>query len=130
MPWPIRAHYRQLCHPAHEELVVGALQGVLGLRPRVMVKTSPPMEITRRCDHQGRFEWLALVNHSGASGTAIHRPIPIHDIEIDINPLRPITSARLLSANQTLDHQTTNTHTRCTLPTLTHYEVLLLQYAD
>jgi len=130
MPWPIGAHYRQLCHPAHAELVVGTLEGLLGLRPRVRVDASPLVEVTHHRDRKGRFEWVGLLNHSGTSANAIHPPIPLHNIEIEIEPRRPITSARLLAAGQSLDIQTHRNHTRCTLPSLNHYEVLLLQYAE
>ena len=79
-PWDIGSHYEQQCHQGHASLVMGTIDLLLGLDRRLRVTTSPLVEVTHRIGNDGKFEWVALFNHSGQQGKALHRPIPMRDV--------------------------------------------------
>ena len=64
-PWDIGSHYEQQCHQGHASLVLGTIDSLLGLDRRLHVAASPSVEVTHRIGTDGKFEWVALFNHSG-----------------------------------------------------------------
>jgi len=128
----ISAHYEQQCHQGHANLVVGAIDGLLGLDRRLKVETSPLVEATHRLGRNGRFEWVGLFNHSGQRDKALHQPVPITDIKITLRPRTSVKSVHLLQAGCQLDFSTDNSPPKAevsiTVPQLNHYEIVLFEY--
>ncbi len=129
-PWDIGRHYERQCHQGHAGLVMGAIDSLLGLDRRLRVTTTPLVEVTHRAGQDGTFEWVALFNHSGQQGKALHAPIPIRNIEIDLKPQEDVKSIRLLRAGTTLPFsQRDRGRIAITIPQLDHYEIVLLEYS-
>ncbi len=127
----IGEHYVQWAHQGHAALLLGAIDGMLGLQRRALVTASPLVEINQRADQHGRFEWISLYNHTGQRGNALHMPIPIAGIRIDFMPQKPVGAVRLLQADRQLRF-TKREDGRITvvLPPLDHYEIVVFEYQD
>ncbi len=124
----IGTHYQAQCHQGHANLVMGAIDNVLDLERRLEVETSPLVEVTHQTSRDGTFEWVGLFNHSGQLNNALHAPIPVDDIRISITPVKPIKAVRLLSNGKKLRISKRKNRISMTVPTLKHYDVVLLQY--
>jgi len=125
----VGTHYGQQGHRGHAALVVGAIDGLLRLDRRLRVAASPLVEVTHRTDPAGRFEWIALLNHSGQIGKLLHAPIPIPGIRVSLRPAGKVASARLLRERRDLAiKMTEDRRIRLDLPPLNHYDVLLIKY--
>jgi hypothetical protein len=124
----IGAHYQEQCHQGHANLIMGAIDNVLGLDRRLDVKTSPLVEVTHRTSRDGTFEWVGLFNHSGQLNNALHIPIRIDDIRMSIAPVNPIKTVRLLSNGKKLRVSNRKGRISITIPSLKHYDILLLEY--
>ena len=128
-PFQIGAMYREWGNLGHPMLAVGTLDNLLKSGRRLKVETSPLVEATHRRDPKGRFEWIALYNHSGRLENSFHPPIPINDIEIILQPLKDVKTVRLLKDKQQLVFSVTkNGQVNVTVPELKQYEVLLFEY--
>ncbi len=125
----IGTHYQTQCHQGHADLVIGAIDHVLGLERRLNVKTSQLVEVTHRISHDGAFEWLGLFNHSGQLNNALHAPVPINNIKISLTSLRDVKTVRLLKDKQQLGFSVMkNGQVNVTVPKLRHYEIVLFEY--
>ncbi len=130
-PWDIGSHYERQCHQGHASLVMGTIDSLLGLDRRLRVTAPPLVEVTHRLASDGRFEWVALFNHSGQQGKVLHRPVPIRNIKIDLKPHRKVKAVRLLQAGSTRgSSQGGDGRILVTVPELGHYEVVLFEYAE
>lgn len=128
-PWEIASHYQRQCHQGHADLVLGAVDNLLGLNRNLRVQSHPLVEVTHRQDKNNRFEWVALYNHSGQRENAIHPPIPINDITIYLQPARRVRAVRLLKDMHQLGFSvTSNGQVNVTVPELKHYEIVLFEY--
>ncbi|UCC98931.1 MAG: hypothetical protein JSW66_03400 [Phycisphaerales bacterium] len=128
-PWEVGSHYQKQYHQGHANLVLGAMENLLGLRRSLKVECHPLIEVTHRKDSKGRFEWIALYNHSGQRQDALHAPIPMRDMEIHIKPGKPVHRIRLLKDTRELEFSVgPDSRVRLTVPELNHYEVVLLEY--
>jgi hypothetical protein len=127
-PWSIGAHYEQQCHAGHASLVMGTMDHLLKLDRRLVVTASPLVEVTHRAGRNGKFEWVSLFNHSGQRGKALHRPVPITGIRIELKPKKPVKCVRLLKAERELDFATdANGRVSVQVPRLNHYEIVLFE---
>jgi hypothetical protein len=129
-PWGIGEHYQRQCHQGHASLVMGAIDSLLGLDRRLQVAASPLVEITHRAGRDGTFEWVALFNHSGQRGDAMHAPVPMHDVAVTLRPNKPVERVRLLRGRKECLYQRRDGRLAVALPRLDHYEVVLFEYAD
>jgi hypothetical protein len=128
-PFGVGAHYERQGHPGHANLVLGAVDGLLGLDRRLRVTASPLVEVTHREDPHGRFEWIALFNHTGQRGNVLHAPLPVPGIRISLRPTRQVKSARLLRRGRDLALTTSDAgRIVIELPPLDHYDVVLIRY--
>lgn len=128
-PWGIGAHYEQQCHAGHASLVMGAIDRLLELDRRLAVAASPLVEVTHRAGRNGKFEWVSLFNHSGQRGKALHRPVPITKIRIELRPKKSVKSVRLLRADRELNFGTgADGRVYVQVPQLYHYEIVLFEY--
>jgi len=125
----IGAHYEQQCHQGHANLVVGAIDGLLGLDRRLKIDAPPLVEVNHRIGQNGRFEWVGLFNNSGQRDKAFHQPLPITEIRIELKPRKSVRSVRLLRAGRELDFsRDVNGVISVTVPQLNHYEIVLFEY--
>ena len=127
-PWDIGRHYEKQCHQGHASLVLGAIDSLLGLDRRLRVTAPPLVEATHRRTADDKAEWVALFNHSGHRGKAIHAPVPIRDIRIDLKPERNVKTIRLLTSGARLPLNYRNGRLHITVPQLDHYEIVLIEY--
>jgi len=141
-PWGVAAHYQRQSHQGHSNLVLAAMDNLLNLNRKLKVETSPLVEVTHRLDKNDKFEWVALYNHSGQRDNALHRPIPIHNIMINLQPAKSVKAVRLLknikqprtsqrsAASQSRIGFSTasNGSVLVTVPVLKHYEIVLFEY--
>jgi hypothetical protein len=128
-PWEIGSHYQQQCHQGHANLVLGAMQNLPGLKRNLNVESHPLIEVTHRQDSSEKFEWVALYNHSGQREKALHAPLPINNIKIDLRPARPVKAVRLLKGERELEFSAgLNGRLSLTVPELKHYEIVLFEY--
>ena len=116
------------CHQGHAELVIGAIDGVLGVDRMLTVEAPPLVEVTHRKSKKGDFEWVALYNHSGQLNNALHGPIAVSDIRISIKGDRPVKAVRLLSSGKKLRISKAAGRASVTVPRLGHYEIALFEY--
>lgn len=130
-PWDIGAHYKQQSHVGHASLVMGTIDNLLDLDRRIVVKASPLVEVAHRTGQDGKFEWISLFNHTGQRGIALHKPVPISGIHIDLKPQKSVKSVRLLKAGRELDFKTDpDSRVHVIVPQLDHYEIVLFEYKD
>jgi hypothetical protein len=127
LTFDVGAHYDAQGHPGHAALVMGAIDGALGLARRVQVTASPLVEINHRADPAGRFEWVSLYNHSGQRGNALHDPVPMAGIGVRFAPRRAVRAVRLLAAGREVPFQTRDGGIEITLPPLDRYEVVVFE---
>ena len=113
----------------HALLVRGALEGLLGLARSVIVEASPLVEVTSHASRDGRFGWIALINHSGQNGTAFHAPVPMAAIPVRFRAPKPIEALRLLRGNRTLRHTVREDGwISCVVPALNRFEIVLYEH--
>ena len=128
-PWDIGAHYKQQSHVGHASLVMGTIDNLLELDRRLVVEASPLVEVTHRAGQNGKFEWISLFNHSGQRGIALHQPVPISGIHIDLKSQKSVKSVRLLKAGRELDFKKSpDNRVHVIVPQLDHYEIVLFEY--
>ena len=120
--------YQKQCHLAHSNLVMGTIDNILGLDRRLKIETSPLVETAHRVSQDGQFEWIALFNHSGHIGNALHEPVPVQDVRISIKPVKPVKATRLLGSGEPLMISNQDDRLSVTVALLRHYDVLLLEY--
>ena len=128
-PWQVGAMYREWGNLGHPMLAMGVLDTLLETGRRLIVETSPLVEVTHRRDPKRQFEWIALYNHSGRLERSFHAPIPIRDVQIKLNIDRPVKAVSSL-ANQARLTRTKGPggESLFVLPELDVFEVVLLEY--
>jgi hypothetical protein len=130
-PWDIGTHYEQQCHQGHASLVMGTIDHLLGLDRRLIVTASPLVEITHRVGQKGKYEWVGLFNHSGQRGKALHEPVPITGIRIQLKPRKPVKSVRLLKTRGKLRFSMDSSgRVSVIVPQLDNYEIVLFEYKN
>jgi hypothetical protein len=129
LPFQLGSMYREWGNQGHAMLAKGLMTNVLASDLRLNVQCSPLVEVTHRADPDGRFEWIALYNQSGRLGNSFHKPIPIHDISIDLNTTRTVKQVRLLKDDTNLKIDTLSGNAiSVTVPELDVYEIVLVEY--
>jgi hypothetical protein len=128
-PWQIGQHYRKRSHHGHSTLIMGGLEGLLKLERSLTVEASPLVEVNRRMDTDGKFQWVGLINHSGQNGTAFHKPIPMRGIVLKLRNTEAIKRACLLRADRELKISTDEDGwVKCVVPELDRFEIVLYEY--
>ena len=129
LPFSIGKMYREWGNQSHALLAVGTLDNILDAGRRLRVETSPLVEVTQRRDPQHRFEWVALLNHSGHLLRSIHEPIPINHLTIQLEPKGRVNRIRSLTNNSTLTPIDIGLgRIEFELPRLNVFEIVLLEY--
>lgn len=130
MPFRIGEMYREWGNQGHSMLAVGTLDNLLETGRRLKIDCSPLVEATHRRDPRGRFEWIALYNHSGRLENSFHPPIPIDNVRLSLEASHPIKSVTSLTNGATLTrtHASSN-KSQFVLPRLNVFEVVLVEYS-
>jgi hypothetical protein len=130
LPFRIGAMYREWGNLGHPMLAVGTLDKLLQTGRRLRIDCSPLVEATHRCDPKGRFEWIALYNHSGRLENSFHSPIPIDNVRLSLRTRRPINSVFSLTNGSPLARTTKSAdEVEIVLPRLGVFEIVLVEYA-
>jgi hypothetical protein len=129
IPFEIGRMYREWGNQSHALVAAGTLNHFLDTEPRLKVDTSALVEIAHRKDARDAFEWVSLYNHSGHLENVYHPPVPIHDINVAVKPLRSVESIRSLSGGKELSYTSApDGWIRLSLPELDDFDVILIQY--
>lgn len=127
-PWRVGEHYERQGHPGHAALIMGAIDHLLQSSKRIVVDAPSLVEINHRSGKTGEFEWISLINHSGLLENVLHEPVPIRNITLQFKTSLQAKTARLLKANEQIPLQKMdNGWIRCTVPELSHYEIVLFE---
>lgn len=130
LPFRIGAMYREWGNLGHPMLAVGTLDNLLKTGRRLRIESSPLVEATHRRDPEGRFEWVALYNHTGRLENSFHRPIPIANIRLSLKPARRIEKAISLTSGAVLARtESREGEVDIFLPRLDVFDVVLVEYA-
>ena len=130
-PFQIGKMYREWGNQGHAMLATGVIKNVLASNLRLEVDCSHLVEVTHRKDPNGAFEWIAIYNHSGRLENSFHKPIPIRDIKIALEPRRKVKHVRLLKDGSTLSATLSPSGVlRATVPELQVFETILVEYQD
>jgi len=129
-PWDVGGHYARQKHAGHALLILGALEGALGLPRTMEVDASPLVEARHMAHAGGRFEWVGLINLTGQKDPAgFFEPVPVRDIAIRLRPRRDVASVRLLKAGMDIPlSRMDDGRIGCTVPKLGTYEVVVFTY--
>ena len=128
-PFQIGAMYREWGNLGHSMLAVGTLDNLLQTGRRLKIESSPLVEATHRRDPKGRFEWIALYNHSGRLENSFHPPIPIDNVRVSLKISRPIKRVTSLTNRTRLTPTAKSSdEMQIILPKLSVFEVILVEY--
>jgi hypothetical protein len=128
-PFRIGAMYREWGNLGHPMLAIGTLDNLLETGRRLKVDSSPLVEATHRRDPEGRFEWIALYNHSGRLENSFHPPIPIDNVRLSLRASRPVKKVISLARGSLLARPArSSTEVQVFLPTLGVFDVVLVEY--
>ena len=128
-PFRLGAMYREWGNMGHPMLAVGTLDNLLQTGRRLKIESSPLVEATHRRDPKGRFEWIALYNHSGRLENSFHPPIPVDDVRVSLKIPRPVKGVTSLTNGARLTPTATSSdRMQITLPSLSVFEVILVEY--
>ena len=129
-PFRIGAMYREWGNLGHAMLATGTLDNLLKTGRRLKIETSPLVEATHRRDPEGKFEWIALYNHSGRLENSFHRPIPIYNVRLSLKTLRPVKSVTSLTIGSLVAQAAESANdVQINLPRLDVFDVVLVEYA-
>lgn len=123
LPWDVGGLYHRHSLPAHAGLLRDLTEELLPLGRQVRTNAHPLVEISLM--KQGRRTLLHLVNLSGHSSTAYHPPVPMTDIQIDLEGR--FTKAVAARSRSNLKPRAHGSRTRISLPRLGDYELLILE---
>ncbi len=129
LPFRIGAMYREWGNHGHSMLAVGTLDNLLEGGRRLEVESSPLVEVTHRRGPEGKFEWIALYNHSGRLENSFHPPVPIRNIKLNLKPSASINRITSLTNGKSLSGaRTSSNEMRISLPRLHVFEIVLVEY--
>jgi hypothetical protein len=109
-------------------IVQTALNDLLDLEYEIKVDASPLLEISHLKSDSDDYTLIGLNNLSGQVGTAYHKPLPMHDIEVDVKIEKPVKNIQLLKSGKTVRVTNTNGMTSFSVAVLTEYEVVIVEH--
>jgi hypothetical protein len=131
LPFRIGAMYREWGNPGHPMLALGTLDNLLETGRRLKIEISPLVEATHRRDPEGKFEWIALYNHSGRLENSFHQPIPIDNVRLSLEAPRPVKRVVSLTSGALLARAMKSaSEVQIFLPSLGVFDVVLVEYAN
>jgi len=123
VPWDIGGLYYLHSSTGHSGLLADLIDRLLPEGRQLKTNAHPLVEITLM--RQGTRTMVHFINISGHSQTGYFPPVPMQGIQLDIKGR--YRQARTLKTPGTLQLTLSDNRTRFTLPTLTDYEVAVLE---
>ena len=125
IPWDVGGLYYRLSSLSHAGLVADLIDHLLPNGRQLKSNAHPLVEMTLMNQPKHDRTIVHFVNMSGHSGTAYFSPLPMRDIEVQVEGrFRQARSARL---NRTLSLSTAGMYTRFSLPQLEAYDAVVLE---
>ena len=124
VPWDIGGLYYRLSSPSHAGLIGDLIDHLLPDGRQLKSNAHPLVEMTLMNQPGRNRSIVHLVNMSGHSGTAYFAPLPMRDIEIQVEgKFQRARSARL---NRALPVTTLGKYSKVSLPELDAYDAVVL----
>lgn len=125
LPWDVGALYYRHSSPGHAGLIVDLIDRLLPNGRQLKTNAHPLVEITVMNQVQRGRTIVHFVNLSGHSSTAYFSPLPMHDIEVQLEgEFQRARSARL---DRALELSPSGRYTRFSLPRLEAYDAVVLE---
>jgi hypothetical protein len=128
IPWQVGDHYEYKSHHAHSMIVQAALNDLLELQYDIRVDASPLLEISYLKSDSDDYTLIGMNNLSGQIGTAYHKPLPMHNVEVELKTDKPVRNVRLLRSGKIVTASGTDAMTRFSVPVLNEYEVVIVEH--
>jgi hypothetical protein len=126
LPWDIGGLYYQLSSLSNAGLVADLIDHLLPNGRQLKSNAHPLVEMTLMNQPKRNRTIVHLVNMSGHSGTAYFSPLPMRDIEVQVEGrFQRAHSARL---NRPLQLSAAGAYTRFSLPQLEAYDAVVLDH--
>lgn len=126
LPWDIGGLYYRLSSLSHAGLIADLIDHLLPDGRQLKSNAHPLVEITLMTQPRRNRTIVHFVNLSGHSGTAYFSPLPMRDIEVQVEgKFQRAHSARL---NRDLPLSVTGRYTRFSLPQLEAYDAVVLDH--
>lgn len=124
VPWDVGGLYYRLSSISHAGLIADLIDYLLPEGRQLKSNAHPLVEITLMKQPQRNRTIVHFVNMSGHSGTAYFSPLPMRDIEVQVEgKFERARSARL---NRVLPMSSTAKYTKFSLPQLEAYDAVVL----
>lgn len=133
LPWELGRLYNRHSWPGHRRIFVAVLENVLGLEREILTDAPDVVEIVLLTQAGKWMEpekhWLLqLVNGSGHSGTAYHKPITMHNIRITLPVPRHPASVRSMTSGQEINYSVGGGRLEVEVPRLDLLESVLIEW--
>jgi hypothetical protein len=115
-------------HHGHADLFIATLEKLLGYKQDLETNTHAMVEINKRIGSSGKFEWLALLNHSGQTGSGFLEPLPIYDVNFSFSPEKKVKSVKSLQSGHALSFKENNGKIDVSVPKLASFDIVLVEY--
>jgi hypothetical protein len=127
VPWPIGTLFHDLSIPEYREILEQAIEYV-SASPRQVVTNAPTqVEVVVSQQPETGSTLIHLINYSGHDGRAFHEPLEIRDIQISLDGIGSITTARSQRLDTALDLTLAGDHgITVTLPRLGLFDLIVL----
>jgi hypothetical protein len=125
IPWDVGGLYYRLSSPSHAGLVADLIDHLLPNGRQLKSNAHPLVEMTLMNQPKRNRTIVHLVNMSGHSGTAYFSPLPMRDIEVQVEGR--FRQARSAGLNRTLSLTNAGAYTRFSLPQLEAYDAVVLE---
>jgi hypothetical protein len=125
IPWDVGGLYYRLSSPSHAGLVADLIDHLLPNGRQLKSNAHPLVEMTLMNQPKRNRTIVHLVNMSGHSGTAYFSPLPMRDIEVQVEGR--FRQARSAGLNRTLSLTNAGTYIRFSLPQLEAYDAVVLE---
>ncbi len=128
VPWRIGFHYQQFSTHAHPAVFRAILHDLLKLERKLTTNAPHLVEmVLHRQSTTGNLV-LNMVNNSGQSWRATHKPLVLRDIDISIHTQEPFSKAISLVSGDSLGLQRSNASGfSFTLPSLALFDSIVLE---
>lgn len=127
VPWQVGDHYEYKGHHAHSIIVQTGPNDLLEPAYDIRVEASPMLEISYLNSDRDDYTLIGLNNLSGQVGTACHTPLPMYDINIDLNLGDGPRTVTLLRSKQTPKIRHQQEITNFTVSLLNEYEIVIVE---
>jgi len=127
VPWSPGALFHRQGHVNTADFCLDLLQGVAGLTP-VSGNLSPMIEVTQFESDDGFYHLIHLVNGSGHFGNSFYPPVPMKDIQIQVDCHRQPKAVIGLRSGRVLSYTVLDGKLSINLAKLGLFEAIKIDY--